>query len=107
MLISREFEDLAIKVLNECYKNDKEKAKKLLERNLPNWGNMCALELAADAKAIRFLVRECCQRCLNCIWKGGMPRVANWQVQCFCACVRASGETYNREGKGDLDKKTK
>ena len=82
---------MAIKVLNECYKKDKEKTKKLLERNLPNWGDMCVLELAAAAKADSFFAHECCQRYLNCIWKEGMTRVANWQVKCLyvfvCVCV--------------------
>ena len=79
---------MAIKVLNECYKRNQEKAKKLLERNLPNWGDMCALELAATAKADIFLAHEFCEKCLNWIWKEGMPRVANWQVQCLCVCVQ-------------------
>ena len=87
MLISREFENLAMKVLIECYKKDKEEAKKLLERNLPNWDNMCALDLAAAAKANSFLAHECCERRLNCIWKEGMTRVANWQVKCLCVCA--------------------
>ena len=48
-LIFREFEDLAVKVLDVCYKTDPEKAAMLIERRYKNWGDLSCLDLAASA----------------------------------------------------------
>lgn len=76
-----EFENLAIGVLDECYNEDEVLAEMLVEREIPKWGGMCALNLAAAAKAEKFLAHTCCQSSLNSIWKSrGMPGVDYWKV---------------------------
>ena len=46
----REFESLAVKVLDECNNMDPEKAAMLIERKYPGWGDMDCLEMAAQAE---------------------------------------------------------
>lgn len=55
----------------------------LVEREIPKWGGMSALNVAAAAKAEKFLAHPCCQSSLNSIWKSrGMPGVEYWKVRC-------------------------
>lgn len=76
-----EFENLAIGVLDECYGEDEVLAEMLVEREIPKWGGMCALNLAAAAHGEKFLAHPCCQSSLNSIWKSrGMPGVPYWKV---------------------------
>ena len=78
-----EFENLAIGVLDECYDEDEVLAEMLVEREIPKWGGMCALNLAAAAHGEKFLAHPCCQSSLNSIWKSrGMPGVPYWKVCC-------------------------
>lgn len=80
-----EFETLAIGVLDECFNEDEVLAEMLVERELPKWGGMCALNLAAAAKAEKFLAHPCCQSSLNSLWKSrGMPGVDYWKVTVQC-----------------------
>ena len=82
-----EFENLAIGVLDECYNEDEVLSEMLVERDLSKWGGMCALKLAAAAKAKRFLAHPCCQSSLNSLWKSrGMPRVKYWKVRSAQKC---------------------
>ena len=77
-----EFENLAIGVLDECFDEDEVLAEMLVERELSKWGGMCALNLAAAAKAEKFLAHPCCQSSLNSLWKSrGMPGVEYWKVR--------------------------
>ncbi|XP_015761228.1 PREDICTED: transient receptor potential channel-like [Acropora digitifera] len=55
-----EFENLAIGVLDECFNEDEDVSEMVVERNLSKWEGMCALNLAAAAKAERFLAHPCC-----------------------------------------------
>jgi len=82
-----EFENLAIGVLDECFNEDEVLAEMLVEREIPKWGGMCALNLAAAAKAEKFLAHPCCQSSLNNIWKSrGMPGVEYWKVILALLC---------------------
>ena len=73
---------MAIGVLDECYNEDEVLSEMLVERELSKWGGMCALNLAAAAKAKRFLAHPCCQSSLNSLWKSrGMPGVEYWKVR--------------------------
>lgn len=47
LYLSREFEDLAVKVLNECHQKDPGKAMMIVERNSPVWNEMTCLQIAA------------------------------------------------------------
>ena len=78
---------MAIGVLDECYNEDEVLSEMLVERDLSKWGGMCALKLAAAAKAKRFLAHPCCQSSLNSLWKSrGMPRVKYWKVRSAQKC---------------------
>lgn len=100
LFLFSEFENLAIGVLDECYGEDEVLAEMLVEREIPKWGGMCALNLAAAAHGEKFLAHPCCQSSLNSIWKSrGMPRVPYWKVCCkYHTCWRdwlASVETIS------------
>lgn len=83
-----EFETLALGVLDVCYNEDEVLAEMLVEREIPKWGGMSPLSLAAAAKAEQFLAHPCCQSSLNSIWKSrGMPGVQYWKVRQLIACI--------------------
>ncbi len=46
----REFEQLAIKVLDECHNTDPEKASTLIEMKYSGWGDQNCLDMAAAAQ---------------------------------------------------------
>ena len=72
-------------------------AEMLVEREIPKWGGMCALNLAAAAHAEKFLAHPCCQSSLNNIWKSrGMPGVPYWKVCCECGRVFNAGVDYDQ-----------
>ena len=73
---------MAIGVLDECCNKDENLSEKLVERKLFKWGGMRALNLAAAAKAERFLAHPCCESSSNNLWKSrGMPGVKCWKVR--------------------------
>lgn len=67
-----EFEQLAVKVLEECHNTDPEKAVLLLKKKNMIWGGMNCLQMAADAKDRAFLSTVCCQNSLNEMWERGI-----------------------------------
>ena len=71
IMFSREFEDAAVGVLNECYRRDKVMSRQLLVRDLEIWGST-ALMIADAAREMDFMGHSCCQTKLNEIWKGKM-----------------------------------
>ncbi|XP_054887505.1 transient receptor potential cation channel subfamily M member 2-like isoform X2 [Poeciliopsis prolifica] len=70
LALAKYFEDRAIGVFSECYKNDEERAQKLLVRNSRLWGNTTCLRLALEADNKKFVAELGFQDLLTQIWCG-------------------------------------
>lgn len=66
----REFSNLAIAVLNECYDLEERKAQSLLIRELEHWGAATCVLLAVESNNKKFISQTACQTLLNNVWMG-------------------------------------
>ena len=73
----REFLQLSLGLLEECFQTNEELAQQLLTHNLEDWDSQTCLSLAVSAKHEEFVAHTCCQKLLTEIWVGAM-RVGNW-----------------------------
>ena len=81
MIGYREFEEIAIGVLNHCYQMDKRLAQLLLTRRLGQWANKTLFAIADDAQQMAFMEHSCCQTQLNKYWTGRTAQnTPFWQV---------------------------
>ena len=77
----REFEELAIGVLNECYKRDNLMTHRLLVREIDSLGKNTLFDIADSAEQLDFMGNSACQTMLNKIWKGKMALdTSMWKV---------------------------
>ncbi len=80
-LCCREWEEIAVGVLNECYQKDKVMAHSLLTRQIHTWGGSTLFSIADAAVCMDFMGHSCCQTKLNRIWKGKMALYTSfWKV---------------------------
>nr|XP_054324859.1 transient receptor potential cation channel subfamily M member 2 isoform X2 [Pongo pygmaeus] len=70
LALAEEYEHRAIGVFTECYRKDEERAQKLLTRVSEAWGKTTCLQLALEAKDMKFVSH------------GGIQPVPSW---CECA----------------------
>lgn len=79
LLFDRLFEGLAIKTLNNCYKEDQAKTFQLLSRiqETEYWNNVTCLEIAELARCKKFIAQEPCQNFADRIWRGLDPYSKN------------------------------
>uniref|UniRef100_A0A3B3YQT6 Uncharacterized protein n=1 Tax=Poecilia mexicana TaxID=48701 RepID=A0A3B3YQT6_9TELE len=68
--LASHFEDRAIGVFSKCYKNDEERAQKLLVRISSLWGETTCLRLALEANNKKFVAELGVQDLLTQIWCG-------------------------------------
>uniref|UniRef100_A0A087YKX8 Transient receptor potential cation channel, subfamily M, member 2 n=1 Tax=Poecilia formosa TaxID=48698 RepID=A0A087YKX8_POEFO len=68
--LASHFEDRAIGVFSKCYKNDEERAQKLLVRISSLWGKTTCLRLALEADNKKFVAELGVQDLLTQIWCG-------------------------------------
>ncbi|XP_053546772.1 transient receptor potential cation channel subfamily M member 4 [Bombina bombina] len=68
------FEQLAIGVFNECYRNSENRAFKLLVRRSNVWGGATCLQLAYEADARNFFAQDGVQSMLTENWWGQMAQ---------------------------------
>ncbi|KAM4651905.1 transient receptor potential cation channel subfamily M member 4 isoform 2-T2 [Discoglossus pictus] len=68
------FEQLAIGVFNECYRNSENRAFKLLVRRSNVWGGATCLQLAYEADARNFFAQDGVQSMLTENWWGQMQQ---------------------------------
>lgn len=64
------YEKLAVGTLSECHSSDMKKTSQLIVRELLNFGNTTALQLAVEAKNMVFVAHPACQSVLSTIWMG-------------------------------------
>ncbi|XP_075046847.1 transient receptor potential cation channel subfamily M member 4 isoform X2 [Mixophyes fleayi] len=70
--LSAKFEQLAIGVFNECYRNSETRSFKLLVRRSAVWGGATCLQLAYEADARNFFAQDGVQSMLTENWWGQM-----------------------------------
>ncbi|GFO25838.1 transient receptor potential cation channel subfamily m member 3-like [Plakobranchus ocellatus] len=78
-----EFEQLAVRVLDECHSIDPDKAVMLVERRSPTWSDLTCLQVAASAGDQAFVSSVGCQNSLNNVWKSGI--MSSWPRIFFSA----------------------
>ena len=71
-LCYREFQRLAVQLLDICFITDEPLASKLLTYELKNWGRTTNLSLAVSSEHIQFVAHSCNQELLTDIWSGVM-----------------------------------
>ncbi|XP_011674872.2 transient receptor potential cation channel subfamily M member 2 [Strongylocentrotus purpuratus] len=76
----REYEKLAVGVLDHCYREDRRRTSLLLIREMPEWGNVSCLCLGAAAHDKQFIAHPAVQNVLNDLWSGRISRQnSHWQ----------------------------
>ncbi|XP_071494819.1 transient receptor potential cation channel subfamily M member 5-like [Diadema antillarum] len=70
----RTYEKLALGVLDDCYREDRRRTSLLLIREMPEWGNVSCLCLAAAAHDKYFIAHPAVQNVLNDLWMGRISR---------------------------------
>ncbi|KAM4862758.1 transient receptor potential cation channel subfamily M member 2 isoform X2 [Urocitellus parryii] len=70
LALADEFEHRAIGVFTECYRKDEERAQKLLIRVSEAWGKTTCLQLALEAKDMKFVSHGGIQAFLTKVWWG-------------------------------------
>ncbi|KAM7248783.1 hypothetical protein CapIbe_000822 [Capra ibex] len=70
LALADEYEQRAIGVFTECYRKDEERAQKLLVRVSEAWGRTTCLQLALEAKDMKFVSHGGIQAYLTKVWWG-------------------------------------
>ncbi|XP_019480571.1 PREDICTED: transient receptor potential cation channel subfamily M member 2 isoform X3 [Hipposideros armiger] len=70
LALANEYEHRAIGVFTECYRKDEERAQKLLIRVSEAWGKTTCLQLALEAKDMKFVSHGGVQAFLTKVWWG-------------------------------------
>ncbi|XP_068837675.1 transient receptor potential cation channel subfamily M member 2 isoform X2 [Capricornis sumatraensis] len=70
LALAEEYEQRAIGVFTECYRKDEERAQKLLVRVSEAWGRTTCLQLALEAKDMKFVSHGGVQAYLTEVWWG-------------------------------------
>ena len=69
---SQEFQELAVGVIDVCYKTDHELAKRLVEQKSMIWRGKTRMDVAVLANCKFFLATACVQACVEGYWKGNL-----------------------------------
>ncbi|KAK7065328.1 Transient receptor putative cation channel subfamily M member 7 [Halocaridina rubra] len=78
---AKEFESLALQVLDYCYQQDDERAHQLLTYELKNWSKQTCLSLAVAVNHRALLSHPCCQILLADLWLGGLRTRKNTNIK--------------------------
>lgn len=70
LVLADEYEQRAIGVFTECYRQNEERAQKLLVRVSETWGRTTCLQLALEAKDMKFVSHGGIQAYLTKVWWG-------------------------------------
>ncbi|XP_036767935.2 transient receptor potential cation channel subfamily M member 2 isoform X5 [Manis pentadactyla] len=81
LALTAAFENRAVGVFTECYRKDEERAQKLLVRVSEAWGKTTCLQLALEAKDMKFVSHGGVQAFLTRVWWGQLSMDNGlWQV---------------------------
>ncbi|XP_071516413.1 transient receptor potential cation channel trpm isoform X2 [Panulirus ornatus] len=78
---AKEFEILALEVLDYCYQQDDDRAHQLLTYELKNWSKQTCLSLAVAVNHRALLSHTCCQILLADLWLGGLRTRKNTNIK--------------------------
>ncbi|XP_069984689.1 transient receptor potential cation channel trpm [Penaeus vannamei] len=78
---AKEFEALALHVLDYCYQQDDDRAQQLLTYELRNWSKQTCLSLAVAVNHRALLSHPCCQILLADLWLGGLRTRKNTNIK--------------------------
>lgn len=71
-LFVREFQKLALDILDHCYKVDDDVTNKLLTYELKTYSKQTCMSLAHRANLRDFIAHPCCQILISDMWMGGL-----------------------------------
>lgn len=72
--LAEDFEEIAIKLIDEFYKNNAAASYLLLTRTVPEYGNTTCLEMAHLAEDMNFISHICVQELLARLWYGNLSK---------------------------------
>lgn len=78
---AKDFEAKGIKLLDFCYRQDAERAQRLLTCELQSWSNQSCLSLAVAANHRPLLAHPCSQIILADLWMGGLRTRKNTNLK--------------------------
>lgn len=77
----KEFENIALEVLDYCYRQDDDQTQQLLTCELQNWSGQTCLSLAVAANHRALLAHPCSQIILADLWMGGLRTRKNTNIK--------------------------
>ncbi|CAH0550311.1 unnamed protein product [Brassicogethes aeneus] len=77
----KEFENIALEVLDYCYRQDDDRTQHLLTCELQNWSGQTCLSLAVAANHRALLAHPCSQIILADLWMGGLRTRKNTNIK--------------------------
>nr|XP_022329694.1 transient receptor potential cation channel subfamily M member 1-like isoform X4 [Crassostrea virginica] len=83
----KEFEKLALELLEHCYKIDDDYTQQLLTYELKNFSDQTCLSLAVDAMHQDFVAHTCCQTLINDLWMGGLRMRKNSSLKVILGII--------------------
>ncbi|XP_050491536.1 transient receptor potential cation channel trpm isoform X1 [Bombus huntii] len=83
----KEFENIALELLDYCYRQDDDQTKQLLTSELQNWSGQTCLSLAVTANHRPLLAHPCSQIILADLWMGGLRTRKNTNLKVVLGLV--------------------
>ncbi|KAF4525034.1 hypothetical protein B566_EDAN001947 [Ephemera danica] len=77
----KEFETIALELLDFCYRQDDDQTQQMLTCELPNWSGQTCLSLAVAANHRALLAHPCSQIILADLWMGGLRTRKNTNMK--------------------------
>ncbi|XP_011703742.1 PREDICTED: transient receptor potential cation channel trpm isoform X2 [Wasmannia auropunctata] len=97
----KEFENIALELLDYCYRQDDDQTQQLLTSELQNWSGQTCLSLAVTANHRPLLAHPCSQIILADLWMGGLRTRKNTNLKVvmglFCPLYITRLEFKSRE----------
>ncbi|XP_011879176.1 PREDICTED: transient receptor potential cation channel trpm isoform X4 [Vollenhovia emeryi] len=97
----KEFENIALELLDYCYRQDDDQTQQLLTSELQNWSGQTCLSLAVTANHRPLLAHPCSQIILADLWMGGLRTRKNTNLKVvlglFCPLYITRLEFKTRE----------
>lgn len=78
---AKEFENIALELLDYCYRQDDDQTQQLLTCELQNWSGQTCLSLAVAANHRALLAHPCSQIILADLWMGGLRTRKNTNLK--------------------------
>ncbi|CAH1123867.1 unnamed protein product [Ceutorhynchus assimilis] len=83
----KEFENIALAVLDYCYRQDDDQTQQLLTCELQNWSGQTCLSLAVAANHRALLAHPCSQIILADLWMGGLRTRKNTNIKVIMGLI--------------------